>query len=35
MSDGKNEGIEFFSTHPNSDTRIENIKALIKKLQNT
>ncbi|MFA7569688.1 MAG: M48 family metallopeptidase [Sulfurimonadaceae bacterium] len=35
MSNGKSEGIEFFSTHPNSDTRIENIKALIKKLQNT
>ena len=35
MSNGKSEGIEFFSTHPNSDTRIEDIKVLIKKLQNT
>lgn len=33
MSQGKNQGIEFFSTHPNSDTRIENIKEIIKKLK--
>lgn len=34
MSNGKNEGIEFFSTHPNSATRIENIKAIIQKIKN-
>ncbi len=33
MSEGKKEGIEFFSTHPNSSTRIENIKNIIKKVQ--
>ncbi|AXH14783.1 peptidase M48 family protein [Malaciobacter mytili LMG 24559] len=34
MSEGKKESIEFFSTHPNSTTRIENIKNIIKKIQN-
>ncbi len=33
MSEGKKESIEFFSTHPNSTTRIENIKNIIKKIQ--
>ncbi len=33
MSEGKKESIEFFSTHPNSSTRIENIKNIIKKIQ--
>lgn len=32
MSEGNSEGIEFFSTHPNSKTRIENIKRIIKEL---
>lgn len=32
MSKGSSEGIEFFSTHPNSTTRIENIKRIIKEL---
>ncbi|RXJ60821.1 M48 family metallopeptidase [Candidatus Marinarcus aquaticus] len=32
MSQGNSEGIEFFSTHPNSKTRIENIKRIIKEL---
>lgn len=32
MSEGNREGIEFFSTHPNSKTRIENIKRIIKEL---
>ncbi len=31
MSNGQNEGVEFFSTHPNSATRIEHIKEVIKK----
>ncbi len=31
MSEGSNEGIEFLSTHPNSTTRVEDIKAIIKK----
>ncbi len=34
MKEGKNEGIEFFSTHPNSSTRIENIKRVIKDIKN-
>jgi predicted Zn-dependent protease len=33
MSDGKKESIEFFSTHPNSSTRIANIKRVIKEIQ--
>ena len=33
MSDGKNESIEFFSTHPNSSTRIANISRVIKEIQ--
>ncbi|MBD3830854.1 MAG: M48 family metalloprotease, partial [Arcobacter sp.] len=34
MSQGKNETIEFFSTHPSSTTRINDIKALILKMKN-
>ncbi|RXK00329.1 peptidase M48 family protein [Arcobacter sp. CECT 8986] len=33
MSDGKKEGYEFFSTHPNSSTRIENIRRVIKQIE--
>lgn len=33
MSQGKNESIEFFSTHPNSSTRMKNITRVIKELQ--
>lgn len=33
MSAGKKEGNEFFSTHPNSNTRIKGIQKTIKKLQ--
>ncbi|MFA7083503.1 MAG: M48 family metallopeptidase [Arcobacteraceae bacterium] len=33
MSNGNDQGIEFFSTHPNSDTRIENIKTIIRKIE--
>lgn len=33
MSAGKKESIEFFSTHPNSSTRIENIKKVINNLK--
>lgn len=32
MNEGNTQGIEFFSTHPNSDTRIKNIQEIIKKL---
>lgn len=32
MNEGNTQGIEFFSTHPNSDTRIKNIQDSIKKL---
>ncbi|MFA6789001.1 MAG: M48 family metallopeptidase [Arcobacteraceae bacterium] len=32
MNEGNPQGIEFFSTHPNSDTRIKNIQEIIKKL---
>lgn len=32
MNEGNAQGIEFFSTHPNSDTRIRNIQEIIKKL---
>lgn len=35
MNDGKNEGIEFLSTHPSSKNRIKNIKKIIKKVQKT
>lgn len=31
MSNGESQGVEFFSTHPNSDTRIAHIKEVIKK----
>jgi len=34
MSAGKKESNEFFSTHPSSQTRIENINAVIKKIDN-
>ncbi|AXX92049.1 peptidase, M48 family [Malaciobacter molluscorum LMG 25693] len=34
MSQGKKEGYEFFSTHPNSKTRIENIKKVIQQIEN-
>lgn len=33
MSKNKNEGLEFLSTHPNSSTRIENIKRVIRNLK--
>jgi predicted Zn-dependent protease len=33
MSNGKKETIEFFSTHPNSTTRISNISNVIKEIQ--
>ncbi|RXJ88176.1 M48 family metallopeptidase [Arcobacter sp. CECT 8985] len=33
MSKDKNEGYEFFSTHPNSKTRIKNIKRVIKEIE--
>ena len=33
MSNGKKETIEFFSTHPNSSTRIANISNVIKEIQ--
>lgn len=33
MSQGKKESIEFFSTHPNSSTRIADISEVIKKIQ--
>jgi len=33
MSQGKQESIEFFSTHPNSSTRMTNITRVIKELQ--
>lgn len=33
MSNGKKESIEFFSTHPNSSTRINDIKKIIKRIQ--
>ncbi len=33
MSEGKKEGSEFFSTHPNSSTRISDIKKIIKKIE--
>jgi predicted Zn-dependent protease len=33
MSNGKKESIEFFSTHPNSSTRIANISRVIKEIQ--
>ena len=32
MSDGKKESIEFFSTHPNSSTRIANITKIINEI---
>jgi len=32
MSEGKKEGIEFLSTHPNSSTRMDNIKRVISSL---
>lgn len=35
MSEGKKETNEFFSTHPNSSTRIENIKKVIAKIEQT
>lgn len=35
MSNGQTQGVEFFSTHPNSDRRVKDIKALIKKIENT
>ncbi len=33
MSEGKKESSEFFSTHPNSSTRIANIKKIIKNIE--
>ncbi len=33
MSSGKKESVEFFSTHPNSSTRIANISRVIKEIQ--
>ena len=33
MSAGKKESIEFFSTHPNSSTRIANISRIIQSIQ--
>lgn len=35
MSDGKKEGSEFFSTHPNSSTRIANINRVIASIEKT
>jgi predicted Zn-dependent protease len=32
MSKGKEEGSDFFSTHPNSSTRIDDIRRVINKL---
>lgn len=35
MSEGEKSGNEFFSTHPSSETRIENIKRVIANIENT
>lgn len=35
MNEGRKEGIEFFSTHPNPSTRIKDIKRIINKIEST